>query len=147
MEEGDERIEERSISSGYKNPRLPTSCGWEMESPYPLVYFSSESMSMHWTPTVCRTEQQMLGLWRWTRVWRLTGSMTKRLSQKGRETQSTGMSPGHLPETWGKETGVSAEWERERGSGWGRKMCKDPGGREEQVKVVEALEARRESLD
>ena len=53
----------------------------------------------------------------------------------------------HLPETWGKETGVSAEWERERGSGRGRKMCKHPGGMEEQVKVVEALEARRESLD
>lgn len=69
------------------------------------------------------------------------------VSQKGKEAQSVGMCPGHLPETWGKETRVSAEWERERGSGWGRKMCKDPRGIEEQVKVVEALETRRESLD
>lgn len=36
------------------------------------------------------------------------------VSQKGKEAQSMGMCEGHLPETWRKETGVSAEWGRER---------------------------------
>lgn len=36
------------------------------------------------------------------------------VSQKGKEAQSVGMCQGHLPETWGKETGASGEWERER---------------------------------
>ena len=36
------------------------------------------------------------------------------VSQKGKEAQSMGLCEGHLPEIWGKETGVSAEWERER---------------------------------